>query len=127
MTECFFIYLGFHYFLMKTRPLFRTNCFLRLQKDREELTAFLDFPVQHRQTIRTSNLIESAFASIRHRTKRSKEYLTRGGMLHMMFKLGQCADQNWRKLRKFECLAKVITGVTFKDGIEATNLDQITA
>jgi len=44
-----------------------------------------------------------------------------------MFKLGQCAEQNWRKLRGFDCLAKVITGVTFKDGIEATNPDQIAA
>ena len=46
---------------------------------------------------------------------------------HMMFKLGQCAEQNWRKLRGFDYLAKVITGVTFKDGIEATNPDQIAA
>jgi putative transposase len=48
-------------------------------------------------------------------------------MLHIMFKLGQCAEQNWRKLREFDYLAKVITGVTLKDGIEATNLDQIAA
>ena len=100
---------------------------LCLQKDREELMAFFDFPAQHWQSIRTSNPIESAFATIRHRTKRSKGCLTRDGMLHMMFKLGQCAEQNWRKLRGFDYLAKVITGVTFKDGIEATNLDQIAA
>jgi putative transposase len=49
-------------------------------------------------------------------------------MLHMMFKLGQCAEQNWRKLRGFDYLAKVIiTGVTFKDGIKATKSDQIAA
>jgi hypothetical protein len=48
-------------------------------------------------------------------------------MLHMMFKLGQCAEQNWRKLRGFNYLAKVITGVRFKDGIEATTTDQIAA
>ena len=100
---------------------------LCLQKDREELMAFFDFPAQHWQSIRTSNPIESAFATIRHRTKRSKGCLTRDGMLHMMFKLGQCTEQNWRKLRGFDYLAKVITGVTFKDGIEATNLDQIAA
>jgi hypothetical protein len=46
-------------------------------------------------------------------------------MLHMMFKLGQCAEQNWRKLRGFDYLAKVITGVTFKDGIETTETGQI--
>jgi hypothetical protein len=48
-------------------------------------------------------------------------------MLHMMLKLGQCAEQNWRKIRGFDDLAKVITGVTFKDGIETTDPDQIAA
>jgi putative transposase len=100
---------------------------LCLQKDRTELMAFFDFPAQHWQSIRTSNPIESAFATIRHRTKRSKGCLSRDGMLHMMFKLGQCAEQNWRKLRGFDYPAKVITGVTFKDGIEATKPDQIAA
>jgi len=100
---------------------------LCLQKDRDELMAFFDFPAQHWQSIRTSNPIESAFATIRHRTKRSKGCLTRDGMLHMMFKLGQCAEQNWRKLRGFDYLAKVITGVKFKDGIETTQTDQIAA
>ncbi len=100
---------------------------LCLQKDREELMAFFDFPAQHWQSIRTSNPIESAFATIRHRTKRSKGCLSRDGMLHMMFKLGQCAEENWRKLRGFDYLAKVITGVTFKDGIETTKPSQIAA
>ena len=100
---------------------------LCLQKDRDELMAFFDFPAQHWQSIRTSNPIESAFATIRHRTKRSKGCLTRDGMLHMMFKLGQCAEQNWRKLRGFDYLAKVITGVKFKDGIEATQNNQVAA
>jgi putative transposase len=98
---------------------------LCLQKDRTELMAFFDFPAQHWQSIRTSNPIESAFATIRHQTKRSKGCLSRDGMLHMMFKLGQCSEQNWRKLCGFDYLAKVITGVTFKDGIEATNPSQI--
>ncbi len=99
---------------------------LCLQKDRAELMAFFDFPAQHWQSIRTSNPIESAFATIRHRTKCSKGCLSRDGMLHMMFKLGQCAEQNWRRLRGFDYLAKVITGVTFKDGIE-TKPNQIAA
>jgi len=80
----------------------------------------------HERISRTKAL-EAAFATIRHRTKRSKGCLSRDGMLHTMFKPGQCAEQNWRKLRGFDCLAKVITGVTFKDGIEATNPDQIAA
>jgi putative transposase len=48
-------------------------------------------------------------------------------MLHMIFKLGQCAEQNWRNLRGFDCLAKVITGVKFEDGIETTQNVQIAA
>ena len=62
-----------------------------LQKDREEMLAFYDFPALHWQSIRTSNPIESTFGTIRHRTKRSKGCLSRDGMLQMMFKLGQCA------------------------------------
>jgi transposase-like protein len=98
-----------------------------LLKDRTELFTFFDFPAQHWQSIRTSNPIESAFATIRHRTKRSKGCLSRDGMLHMMFKLGQCAEQNWRRLRGFDYLAKVITGIRFKDGVEVTKIDQIAA
>ena len=89
-----------------------------LQKDREELLAFYSFPAKHWQSLRTSNPIESAFGTIRHRTKRAKGCLSRDGMLHMMFKLGMCAEQNWRKLRGFDYLAKVIEGVQFRDGIE---------
>lgn len=100
---------------------------LCLQKDREELMAFYDFPAQHWQSIRTSNPIESTFGTIRHRTKRSKGCLTRDGMLHMMFKLGMCAEENWRRLRGFNYLAQVITGVTFKDGIEVKAVDQAAA
>jgi len=100
---------------------------LCLHKDRDELLAFYDFPAQHWQSIRTSNPIESTFATIRHRTKRSKGCLTRNGMLHMMFKLSQCAEKKWRRLRGFDYLAKVITGVKFKDGIEVKEIDQVAA
>jgi len=98
-----------------------------LEKDRGALMAFYDFPAQHWQSIRTSNPIESTFGTIRHRTSRSKGCLTRDGMLHMMFKLGICAETNWRKLRGFDYLAKVIKGVEFKDGIEVKSDDQIAA
>jgi transposase-like protein len=100
---------------------------LCLQKDREELMAFYDFPAKHWQSLRTSNPIESTFGTIRHRTKRSKGCLTRDGMLHMIFKLGMCAEKKWRKLRGFNDLAKVITGVQFKDGIEVIQVDQVAA
>jgi len=98
-----------------------------LQKDRDELMAFYYFPAQHWQSIRTSNPIESTFGTIRHRTKRSKGCLSRDGMLHMMFKLGQCAEKRWRRLRGFDYLAKVITGIKFKDGIEVIEVDQAAA
>ena len=117
---------AFDLFLKTYEPKY-PKATLCLHKDREELMAFYDFPAQHWQSIRTSNPIESTFATIRHRTKRSKGCLTRDGMLHMMFKLGQCAQENWRRLRGFAYLAKVITGVKFKDGIELTNDNQVAA
>ena len=98
-----------------------------LQKDRQELMAFYDFPAQHWQSLRTTNPIESTFGTIRHRTRRSKGCLTRDGMLHMIFKLGECAHKNWRRQRGFSYLAKVITGVRFKDGIEVNTDNQIAA
>ena len=98
-----------------------TQC---LQKDRDELLAFYDFPAQHWQSLRTTNPIESSFGTIRHRTKRSKGCLSRDGMLHMTFKLGECAEKNWRRLRGFDYLAKVINGVKFRDGEEVKTVDQ---
>lgn len=101
-----------------------TQCLI---KDREELLTFYDFPAQHWQSIRTSNPIESAFATIRHRTKCTKGSLSRDGMLHMMFKLGQSAEKSWRKLRGFAHLADVIQGVDFVNGIKPSNQDQADA
>ncbi len=79
------------------------------------------------QSIRTSNPIESAFATIRPRTKRTKGCLSRDGMLHMMFKLGKCAEESWRKLRGFAHLADVILGVDFINGIKPSNTDRAAA
>lgn len=95
-----------------------------LQKDQEELLAFYDFPAQHWQSIRTTNPIESTFATIRHRTKRSKGCLSRLTMLHMMYKLGLCAEQRWRRMRGFGYLAKVIKGIKFNDGVEVQEINQ---
>lgn len=100
---------------------------LKLQKDREELLTFYDFPAVHWQSLRTTNPIESTFGTIRHRTKRSKGCLSRDGMLHMIYKLSDCAEKKWRRQRGFEILAKVITGVKFKDGIEVKTVDQVAA
>ena len=110
---------AFDLFIKKFEPKY-PKAALCLQKDRGELMAFYDFPAQHWQSIRTTNPIESTFGTIRHRTKRSKGCLSRDGMLNMMYKLGECAQNNWRRLRGFDYLAKVITGVKFKDGIEVT-------
>jgi transposase-like protein len=101
-----------------------TECLIR---DRDELLTFYDFPAQHWQSIRTSNPIESAFATIRHRTKRTKGCLSRDGTLNMMFKLGQCAEKSWRKMRGFAHLADVTQGVEFVNGIKPSNQDQAAA
>jgi transposase-like protein len=101
-----------------------TACLL---KDRDSLMTFYDFPAVHWQHLRTTNPIESAFATIRHRTTRTKGCVTRDSMLHMMFKLGECAEKNWRKLRGFAYLAKVIAGVKFVNGEEIEQQDQVAA
>ena len=98
-----------------------------LEKDREALLTFYAFPAAHWQSLRTTNPIESIFGTIRHRTKRTKSCLTRDGMLHMMFKLGRCAEQTWRRLRGFRQLALVIKGVQFTDGIEVTMNEPVAA
>lgn len=101
-----------------------TTCLL---KDRDSLMTFYDFPAVHWQHLRTTNPIESTFATIRHRTTRTKGCVTRDSLLHMMFKLGECAEQNWRKLRGFKYLAKVVEGVQFVDGEEIEQPDQVAA
>ncbi|MCU7882095.1 MAG: hypothetical protein KZQ60_17405 [Candidatus Thiodiazotropha sp. (ex Lucinoma aequizonata)] len=79
----------------------------------------------HWQSIRTSNPIESTFGTICHRIKRFKGCLSRDGMLHMTFKLGLCAEKKWRRFRALDYLAKVVTGIKFKDGVEVTEIDQV--
>ena len=89
-----------------------------LARDRDELLAFYDFPAAHWTHLRTTNVIESAFATIRHRSSRAKGCVTRQTMLSMIYKMGRCAEKSWRRLRGFHQLAKVIEGVQFNDGIE---------
>ncbi len=98
-----------------------------LTKDRDSLLAFYDFPAEHWTHIRTTNVIESSFATIRHRTRQAKGCVTRITMLTMIYKMGLCAEDSWRKLRGFRHLAKVIKGVKFKDGIEVTEDDKAAA
>ncbi len=89
---------------------------LNVQND--SLLAFFDFPAAHWTHIRTTNVIESTFATIRHRSDRAKGCVTRTTMLSMIYKMGMCAEQTWRRLRGFDFLGKVVEGVQFKDGIE---------
>ena len=92
-----------------------TEC---LEKDREALLAFYDFPAEHWHHIRTTNPIESTFATVRLRTAKTRGCVSRGSILSMVFKLAKNAEQHWLKLRGSELIAKVITGVPFKDGVE---------
>lgn len=89
-----------------------------LSKDRERLLTFYDFPAEHWRHLRTTNPIESSFATVRHRIDRTRGAISRDSIVPFVFKLGKVAEQHWRKLNGFEYLAKVITGVRFRDGIE---------
>jgi len=92
-----------------------------LEKDREALLAFYDFPAEHWVHIRTTNPIESTFATIRHRTDQTKGCVSRDTMLAMIYKLGMSAEKRWRRIRGFHYLAKVIDGVKFRDGVEVNS------
>lgn len=91
-----------------------------LLKDKEEMLAFYDFPAEHWTHIRTTNPIESAFATVRLRTKKSKNCGSRKTTLAMVFKLMQSAEKKWRKLKGFNLLQLVVNNVKFKDGIQVT-------
>jgi transposase-like protein len=87
-----------------------------LLKDKEELLAFYDFPAEHWQHLRTSNPIESTFATVRLRTYKTKGAGSRMACLAMAFKLVESAQTHWRKLNGCVLLPEVIAGVIFKDG-----------
>src|SRR3981081_1221024 len=89
-----------------------------MTKDRNALLAFYDFPAHHWKHLRTSNPVESTFATVRHRPARSKGCLTNKPALAMIFKLAQAAEKHWRRLDGQNQLPKVILGVRFTDGIE---------
>jgi putative transposase len=89
-----------------------------LIKDRDALLTFYDFPAEHWKHLRTTNVIESSFATVRHRTVRSKGCLSNKTALAMIFKLAEAAEQTWRRLDGHSQLPKVILGVKFNDGLE---------
>src|SRR5678816_2754534 len=88
-----------------------------LAQDREELLAFYDFPAEHWGHIRTTNPIESTFATVRLRTDKTRGCLSRVTMLAMVFKLYQSAAKRWHRLRAAHYLTEVMQGMVFKDGL----------
>jgi transposase-like protein len=89
-----------------------------LGKDREVLLTFYDFPAEHWVHLRTTNPIESTFATVRLRTVRTKGCGSRTACLTMVFKLAQCAEKQWRRLNGAARLPEVIRGVVFVDGLK---------
>ncbi len=88
-----------------------------MKKDRDVLLTFYDFPAEHWSHLRTTNPIESTFATIRLRHRKTKGSGTRRASLAMKFKLAQSASKKWRRLNCHEKIAFVIEGRSFKDGI----------
>ena len=102
-----------------------TRC---LAKDRDVLLTFFDFPAEHWAHIRTTNPIESTFATVRLRTDKTRGCVSKDTILALVFKLVESAQKSWLRIRGFKYLADVIEGVPFKDGSRVddnTNLTQM--
>jgi putative transposase len=93
----------------------------KLTNDRDELLAFYDFPAEHWQHLRTTNPIESTFATVRHRTTRTRNCVSRATFLGLAFKLIESAEQSWRRIRAPEKIASLLEGIPFKDGLPVTD------
>jgi putative transposase len=93
-----------------------------LTKDRDALLAFFDFPAEHWDHLRTSNPIESVFATVRHRTVRTKGSLSATTAKLMVFKLVTAAAKTWRRLKGENQLPKVVQGIRFQNGIEVIEM-----
>ena len=87
-----------------------------LEKDHDVLLTFYDFPAEHWKHLRSTNPVESTFATVRHRTTKTKGCLSRKTAMTMVFKLCQSASKKWRRLDGSHQLAEIIKGVKFKDG-----------
>ena len=88
-----------------------------LAKDREELLAFYDFPAEHWPHLRTTNPIESTFATVKLRTAKTRGCLSRQTMLIMIFKLCLSAEKRWRRLQGYRRLGEVIENVKRINGV----------
>ena len=107
---------AFDHFLEKYDAKYQKACDC-LRKDREQLLTFYDFPAEHWAHLRTTNPIESTFATIRLRHRKTKGNGTRRTSLAMMFKLAQSASKKWNRLRSHEKITLVLEGRSFQDGI----------
>ena len=88
-----------------------------LSKDKDDLFAFYDFPAEHWAHLRTTNPIESTFATVRHRTRQTKGCGSRKATLTMVYKLARQAEKHWRRLNGYQQITNVIKGVVFQDGV----------
>lgn len=88
----------------------------KLIKDRDALLAFYDFPAEHWAHLRTTNLIESTFATVRHRTTRTRNCVSRATFLGLTFKLVEEAEKSWRRIRGAERIELLLKDAPFKDG-----------
>lgn len=98
-----------------------------LTKDTDALLTFYDFPAEHWDHLRTSNPVESVFATVRHRTVRTKGALSQKTVKLMVFTLVQAASKTWRRLKGRNQLPKVIEGIKFPDGIAVTHATENSA
>ena len=89
----------------------------KLEKDRDCLLAFYDFPAEHWQHLRTTNPIESTFATVRHRTTRTRNCVSRPTFLGLAFKLIEEAEKTWRRIRGADKIEPLLNGLPFKDGL----------
>ncbi len=95
----------------------------KLDRDWKHLTAFYDFPVEHWRHLRTSNAIESSFATVKLRTRVTKGAGSKKAALAMAYKLLDAAQQRWRRFNGHELVSDVLAGAKFKDGIRVTDDD----
>jgi transposase-like protein len=98
-----------------------------LMKDRDVLLTFYNFPAEHWDHLRTANPIESVFATVRHRTVRTRGALSQDTARLMVFKLIMAAAKTWRRLKGENQLPKVIAGVIFRNGVEVTDASKLSA
>ena len=120
--------LAFNLFVQTYQPKYpkAAEC---LNKDKEALLTFYDFPAEHWIHLRTTNPIESTFATVRLRTAKTRGCVSRASILSMVFKLAKSAEQRWLLLRGSELITRVIAGVQFKNGVitETENHQRVAA